>query len=873
MIDSRFKEIFLKEKLQGRLLKLAALFLFLNAVSLTLSAAVRSHSFDVSFRWGHWAILPIWAVVYYFIDKQLNRRGFTTDPLLLPLAALLTGWGILNIWRLTTQFGLRQSVWLVVAGVIFITGLRLPSDLAFLRRFKYLWLSGGLVLTGLTLFFGINPTGYGLRLWLGCCGVYIQPSEPLKLLLIIFLAAYLSDRQAFTPGLMALLAPTAAMAGFTLLLLVIQRDLGTASIFMFIYTGVIFVATGKKRTLLFSLLTISLAGGAGYFLFDVVRLRVDAWINPWLDPSGRSFQVVQSLIAVAAGGMAGRGPGMGNPGLVPIAHSDFIFATIAEEYGLVGVIALLLTLMILSMRAIRTGITAASRFHRYLAFGVSLYFASQSLLIIGGNIRLLPLTGVTLPLVSYGGSSLVTSFIALLLLTHIRNYAPDHPLPKQKSSPYLLLSAIIMAGFTAAALVASWWGLWRGPDLLTRTDNARRTISDRFVPRGAIRDRNGLILSQTTGQPGAYHRTYLHPALSPILGYTHPFFGQAGAEADLDPILRGLEHQNPWVVWYNHLLYGQPPSGLDLKLSLDLELQTKAETLLGNTPGALVLLDANSGQIIALASVPGFNANHMEEDWEELNQSTDAPLLNRATLGSYPPGPALGAFLQAAAGVQGALPEFNTLSIQVDSQILDCALSVPSRPTWTQVIAAGCPAPLTDLGLKLGSAELISLFAELGFYTAPDIRLPSISLKSPVSITKPGVEGAGQGNLKISPLQLALAVAALNNRGVRPAPQILLEIENPEGGWDSTSPRGDPAQIFTPQMASRITAGLQHPSLPLWETTALAITASGGTLTWYLGGSLPEQAEGSYVVVVLLEIGEPILARSIGHQILINLTE
>ena len=298
---SRFK--LAKDNLQGRLLQLAALFLALFALVLSLSPAARARSCEAGTRWAHWLAFVVWALAFYLIYRQAQIHAPRIDPLLIPVAALLTGWGTLSIWRLTEGLGLRQTVWIIIAAAIFILGLRFKDDLALLRRYKYLWLFSGLGLTALTLIFGTNPLGYGPRLWLGCCGIYLQPSEPLKLLLIIFLAAYLADRQPFAPGLLPLLAPTAVMAGLALLLLLVQRDLGTASIFLFIYTGVLFAATGKKRILLLALITLVIAGLAGYLMFDLIQIRVDAWLNPWIDPSGRSYQIVQSLIAVASGGM------------------------------------------------------------------------------------------------------------------------------------------------------------------------------------------------------------------------------------------------------------------------------------------------------------------------------------------------------------------------------------------------------------------------------------------------------------------------------------------------------------------------------------------------------------------------------------------
>ena len=353
--------------------------------------------------------------------------------------------------------------------MLFMIGLpHSQKILSNLRKYKYFWLAGGILLTSLTLIFGTNPNGYGPRLWFQIGGIYFQPSEPLKILLILYLAAYFADRQPFSSRLLPFLLPTTLVTILACLILVVQRDLGTASIMIMIYASMIYAATGKKRLLVISLLGIGLAAILGYLFFDVIQLRILAWINPWLDPFGRSYQIVQSLIAIASGGMTGRGPGMGHPNLVPISFSDFIFSAIGEEFGLPGTIGLVIALLLFTFRSIQCGIEAANRHLRYIAVGISVYIAAQSILIIGGNIRLLPLTGVTLPFLSYGGSSLLTSFFALYLLIAIQQPEQDNPRSTHQaappnSTPVIHLSAIITTGFIAIALINSWWALWRGP--------------------------------------------------------------------------------------------------------------------------------------------------------------------------------------------------------------------------------------------------------------------------------------------------------------------------------------------------------------------------------------------------------------------------
>src|SRR5688572_10912307 len=179
---------------QSNLLKIAAVFLVLQTLILTLSPGVRARTWEVDFRWSQWIALAIWGIFTWRAHQSILKRLPDADPYLFPAAALLSGWGLLTVWRLDSTVGARQAIWLGISMLVLYFGTRLPTSLDSLRKYKYLLLSAGLVLTSLTLFFGTNPLGIGPRLWLGCCGVYFQPSEPLKLLLVAYLAAYLADQ-------------------------------------------------------------------------------------------------------------------------------------------------------------------------------------------------------------------------------------------------------------------------------------------------------------------------------------------------------------------------------------------------------------------------------------------------------------------------------------------------------------------------------------------------------------------------------------------------------------------------------------------------------------------------------------------------------
>ena len=871
---------------------LAGVFLGFYALALTLAPAARARSWEVEYRWNHWIGYLVWVILIIIIDRQTRRYLPDRDPYLLPIAALLSGWGLMTIWRLYPDFGLRQTMWFAIAMIVFGLGLRLPTQLEFLRRYKFVLLTGGLILTALTLLFGTNPgSAGGPHLWLGCCGFYFQPSEPLKLLLIIFLSAYLADKKPWlvlssyrtlgakvslgedeskqgSSSSLSLLAPILFMSGLTLLLLLVQRDLGTATIFVFLFAVITYLATERKIILIMSTFLLMIAGLSSYFLFDVVRLRIDAWINPWLDPSNRSYQIVQSLLAMANGGIGGRGPGMGSPTLVPISHSDFIFSAIVEESGLVGGIALIGLLMLLTASGIRIALRAPDNFRRYLAAGLTAYLIGQSLLIIGGNIRLLPLTGVTLPFVSYGGSSLLTAYISLLILVLISQSANTNPRTASNPVLYTRFGGILLASLVMAALLIGWWTYQRGPDLLERTDNPRRSIADRYVKRGGIYDRENNPIVSTKGTTGEYGRVYEYPGLGSLIGYNHAVYGQSGLEASLDPYLRGLMGHSELLVWWNHLVYGQPPPGVDVRLNLDMELQQVANDLLGDRIGALVLLNADSGEILALVSQPSFDPAEIDETWIELINDEATPLINRVVQGRYQPGTILGPFLLAASTADGSRFDISEIDLAlITDPETDCAMPL-SQTSWAAVTTAGCASPQITLIQKLGDDGFAKLVEDLGFFTTPGLSPGDEEISSSPVLHSPEDVIRGQSEFRVSPLQMATAAAALSSGGVRPVPQLAAALNLPGSGWTVFPPAVDAKQVFTKPNADGVAGLLADDTLPIWQVVARTPNRADQVITWYLAGTLPSWSGTPFSLVIILEEDAPQEAVRIGREMM-----
>ena len=386
--------------------------------------------------------------------------GRRTDQVLLPAVGLLGGIGLLLMERLPQDLagsafgdslGLAgvQLLWLLIAiTVISVLAIVVRSD-TWLRRYKYTWAAAGIGLLLLTFVFGEETNGALLTLRIGPFSG--QPTELLKVILVVFLAGYLSE---FRPLLidestrlgplrlppLPYLLPMLAMWAIAFGIVVIQRDLGAALLFFFVFLALVYVATARTGYVVIGLILLVIGGFAAYELFGHVRDRVDIWRDPFADPSGAGYQVVQALIAFARGGLLGTGLGNGLPLVggrlpIPAIHTDFPLAALGEELGLIGVLAILGLYLVVIERGLRIAASAADDFRALLAAGLALVVGVQAFIIAAGNLKLIPLTGITLPFISYGGSSLLANavVVGLLLALSDRGVEPP-PLPRQSRS-------------------------------------------------------------------------------------------------------------------------------------------------------------------------------------------------------------------------------------------------------------------------------------------------------------------------------------------------------------------------------------------------------------------------------------------------------
>ncbi|HMN61704.1 MAG TPA: penicillin-binding transpeptidase domain-containing protein, partial [Anaerolinea sp.] len=359
---------------------------------------------------------------------------------------------------------------------------------------------------------------------------------------------------------------------------------------------------------------------------------------------------------------------------------------------------------------------------------------------------------------------------------------------------------------------------------------------------------------------------YDYPQLINTTGYSDPQFGQSGLEASQDGYLRGIQGNPTFTIWWNRLLYGQPPPGLNVRLSINLDLQSMIDQAFAGHRGAAVLLNAKTGEILAMASHPNYDPARLSTDWDNLTTATDAPLLNRATQGLYSPGPAIAPVILSESLQTSDLPD---LPVQMnytlpDGNMKTCALTPSDVKSWGSVLSSGCPGPLAVLGSRFLAIQMDNLFHRFRLDETPQVPLHSAQPVDP-PVAKPDLAGIGEGGLKLSPLQMALIASVISNRGNMPTPLLPVAVDIPTSGWVVFSAQ-ESRGILTSANASNVNQLLAQPGKLYWQVVATA-SSSPEPVTWFVGGTVEEWRGAPLAIAIVLEEENPELAQSMGEEI------
>ena len=758
------------------------------------------------------------------------------DPAILPIVFVLSGIGITFVTRLAPDAAVRQLVWLFVSIAAMVAVLACVRDLEKLARYKYTIGIFGLALLLLPIFVGSERNGS--KLWLDFGVLTFQPGEIAKVLIVIFLASFLAaNRELLSltshrigplriPRLRMLL-PLIVMWIISLIIVVYERDLGSAALFFVIFVVMLYVATGQLFYPIVAVVLLAIGAVGAYHFFGHVKARVDIWIDPFADPSGAGYQIVQSLYSLADGNLIGSGIGRGMCDVIPVVSSDFIFSAIAEEMGFLGGSAVILLFMLFAVRGFLTAARARSDLAAFMAVGLTTSIVFQAFLIIGGVTRLIPLTGVTLPFMSQGGSSLLASFIVVALLLRcghegtgsqvemtgsgvadrqalgIRLETPESGVLGRRALSHRL--TLVTAGFTVlyAVLIGNlaWYQVIDANNIRSMDTNSHTIARSTYVERGSILTSDGVTLAESLRQDdGTYVRSYPQGTLaSHTVGYISPRYGITGVEEAYDSVLTG---GNDYSTWSGTLLSlsGESIPGHDVVLTINSQIQAAAEAALDGHFGAIVVLDPETGAVLAKASSP----TYANADLDELlaSGSRDGQLFDRATQALYTPGSTFKAVTLAAAIDSGVATLDSIYEAPAVIEIGGGYVSNYNEDDYGEVdlrlaFAYSSNTVFAQLATEIGASALVNEARAFGYGLKWGVGMsvtPSL-MPDPADMTdwETAWAGAGQpvgerGPDHPSPagpqstvMQNAMVAAAIANGGVLMEPYVVKSVTSTNG--------------------------------------------------------------------------------------------
>ena len=837
-----------------RATELALLLAASPAVILLFVLAIISSGQALSFQT---LAVPLGLFIAFITSHLVIRRlAPQADPALLPITFALSGIGIVFVMRLAPELATRQILWLFVSIAAMLLTLLVVPSIQKLARYKYTLMLAGIILLVLPIFIGTEHNGS--KIWLTLGGFSFQPGEIAKVLVVLFLAGYLADNRemlsvggrrigSFTLPDPKTLAPLLFMWLISLIIVIFERDLGSAVLFFGLFLAMIYVATGRWLYVITGVVLLAVGGVAVYLAFGHVQARINGWLDPFAYRETIGYQLIQGLYSLADGGLFGTGIGRGLPDLIPIVESDFIFDAIAEELGLLGASAVLMLYVLFTVRGFATAARARSDVDAFSAAGLTAAIALQAFVIVGGVTRLIPLTGVTLPFMSQGGSSLLASFIIVGLLLRAGDSATGQQSEIVGATSFdggvlgrVTLGkrlTLLVTGFSFLFAVLIGNLCWH---MVINADNIRRDPSNNHtlertnnVQRGAIVTSDGVVLAQSElGANGRWTRIYPEGSLaSHVIGYSSIRYGATGIEGTYAETLVGRADFDSWAQVLNVFADKDVP-GNDIYLTLDSRIQATAEQVLVGQVGAVVVIDAKTGAVLAMASSPTFDNNLVEEviansgdDGTGLGGGSGI-LVNRATQGLYAPGSTFKMLTLSAALSQktatlestydspakieigGAdVTNFNSISHGVIT--LRRAFELSSNTVFAQVAD------------QIGAEGLCRAAESFGFNRKleTDFWVATSLMPDPKQMTKWETAWAGVGQPvgehsspagpRVTVLQMCMIGCAIANDGVIMTPYLLDHVVSPEGTTIRTTTPTRFAQALSASVARDVAQSME----------------------------------------------------------------
>ncbi len=783
-----------------------------------------------------------------FAAAHIGVRIFApgADPAILPVVFTLSGIGITFVTRLQPDASLGQVIFLLLGVALMVGTLAVVKNLEVIKRYKYVLGIAGIILLVLPMFIGTEI--YGSKLWIKIGGFQFQPGEFAKVLIVLFLAGYLAENRELLSisnrtvlGIkfprLRLLYPLFIVWGVCLLVVAFERDLGSALLFYTIFLIMLYVATGRVSYVIIGLALLAIGAFGMYQIMSHVQVRVAIWLDPFSDAQNLGYQIVQSLFSLADGGLAGVGIGKGMADIIPVVASDMIFAAIGEEMGLLGGSAVLLLFMLFAVRGLTTAARAKSDLAAFSAAGLTAAISFQAFTIVGGVTKLIPLTGVTLPFMSQGGSSLLASFVIVALLlragdeatgrsTEIANTSTDLATAGYRTTvrgshmrrPALdtpesgLLGRVALANrltrtvFLFTALFAVLIGnityiqVIKASEYQDMPSNNHTINKARFIKRGSIITADGLTLAESIQQAdGTYARSYPNGNLAAhVVGYYSQQYGTMGIENTQNDTLTGSKDYSSWQNALNSLA-GISEPGNSVQLTIDSRIQRAAEQALAGRVGAIVALDPRNGAVLAWASAPTFDNTNIQAAIEAANASggADTSMYDRATLALYTPGSTFKVLTLASALENGLA----TLDTTYDSpgrmeiggaDVVSIGERGHGKISLAKAFALSSNTVFGQVADGLGAEKLVATARAFGYgqQLGLDFTTAASVMPNPEEMTEWELAWAGAGQPvgqghtpgpQATVMQNALMAATIANNGIAMNPYVVSQILAPDG--------------------------------------------------------------------------------------------
>ena len=840
----------------------------------------------------------------------IRRLAPAADPALLPIVYMLSNIGITFVMRLAPAAANRQVMWLFLSIAAMVVVLALVPSLSKLTQYKYTLMICGLILLLLPAFVGTEI--YGSRIWLTFMGYSFQPGEVAKVLIVLFLAAYLADnREMLSVASRRLLgirfpdpralAPLLVMWALSLVVMVFERDLGSALLVLGIFLVMVYICTGRLVYVIGGTV-LALAGfAAAWYFFGHVQVRVNIWLDPFADRNGSGFQIVQALYSLADGGLFGTGIGRGMPEFIPVVASDFIFVAIAEELGLLGASAVLILYLLFAVRGLTVAARARSDIDAFCAAGLTVAIALQAFVIVGGTTRLIPLTGVTLPFVSQGGTSLLTSFVIVALLLRAGDNGTGLEtemvgIPSLEGGVLGRLTLGKRLTFfmgTLACLFAllvvnlSWYMVVQADTLQSDPANSHSILRNANAPFGSIVSADGVVLAQSyQDESGNWQRDYPQgPLAAHIVGYRSRSYGMAGIEARFNETLagrQGFTSLNDALMAYA----GREQLGNDIHLTLDSRINRSVDEILAGQTGAAVVLDAQSGELLALTSLPGYDPNQIDsllanigDDGTGLGGGS-SQLYNRASQALYAPGSSFKTVTLFAALSEGVATLSDVYDAPPRLEIGGADVTNYNLNDYGQVdlqrgFELSSNTVFGQLAVQIGPNRLVGAAERLGFNKPLDsdfdVAASLMSKPSEMSEWETAWAGIGQpvgqhaspAGPQVTVVQMAMVAACVANDGELMRPYVVSYVTTAEGFMVSQSSPQSLGQVMSADVAGQMQTAMRGVVLQGTGTaayidgylvagkTGTAQTGNEQADSWFIGWV---EIDGhSYVVAVVLE--------------------